>query len=162
MVEPKENGEEHGKGQRDEDVADAELPEPDDPAAAGGGLKRDAGGQLLQLDLLQAAKVDEAGEEDYGERGAVVLEEDANAVAEEAAGAERAARVGDDEDEQGDDDGEVKVGPVAEALEHLDAFLEVDAGDVEAENVAGEARHPAQPVARVGDGEDPVQDEGPS
>lgn len=44
----------------------------------------------------------------------------------------------------------------------MDALLEVDAGDVEAENVAGEAGDPAQPVAGVCDGEDPVEDEGPS
>lgn len=50
---------------------------------------------------------------------------------------------------------------VSQQGEDLDALLEVDEGDVEAEDVAGKAGDVAQPVARVGGGEDPVHDEGP-
>lgn len=39
--------------------------------------------------------------------------------------------------------------------------MEVDEGDVKAEDVTGKTSDVAQPVARVGDGEDPVHDEGP-
>lgn len=79
-----------------------------------------------------------------------------------AARAEHAAQVSDHEDEEGGDDGQVKVLALAEALEDLDALLEVDEGDVEAENVAGEAGDVAKKVAGVCDSEDPVEDEGPS
>lgn len=103
-----------------------------------------------------------AREKDERERSTIVLEENTDPVTEEAAGAELATNVGDDEDEEGDHDGEIEVGSMTEALEDLYALLEVDAGDIEAENVAGEAGDPAQPVAGVCDGEDPVEDEGPS
>lgn len=39
--------------------------------------------------------------------------------------------------------------------------MEINAGDIEAKNVAGEAGDVAQPVTRIGDGEDPVHDERP-
>lgn len=82
-------------------------------------------------------------------------------MAEQRALAELAAGVGDHEDEQRDGDGQVEGRVVAEALEHLHALLQVDEGDVEAEDVAGEPRHIPQPVARVGDGEHPVEHERP-
>lgn len=43
----------------------------------------------------------------------------------------------------------------------MDAFLEIDEGYVEAEDVAGEAGYVFEEVAGVGEGEDPVHDEGP-
>ena len=112
--------------------------------------------------MLHLAHVGEAGEEDDGQGGAVVLEEDAHGVLEQAALAELAADVGDGKDEQGHDDRQIKGLGVAEGLEDLDALLQVDEGDVKAKDVAGEAGHVAQPVARVGDGQDPMKDEGPS
>jgi hypothetical protein len=78
-------------------------------------------------------------------------------VPEQTALAEFTANVGDSKDEQGHDDGQVKRFSVAESLEDLDTLLQVDKGDVEAKNVAGEAGHVTQPVARVGDGKDPME-----
>lgn len=83
-------------------------------------------------------------------------------VLEEAAAAQHGAEVGSHEEQQRGHNGEVKGAAGAETLENLDAFLDVDEGDVEAEDVAGEAGDPAQPIARVCDGEDPVQYERPS
>ena len=91
MVKPKQNGEEHGKGQGGEDLGDAQLPETNEPAPATGGHEGNAGGQTLELYGIHAAHVDKAGEEDEGQRGAIVLEEEADGVAEEGAGAELAA-----------------------------------------------------------------------
>lgn len=45
--------------------------------------------------------------------------------------AELAADVGEGEDEKGDDDGQVEGLGVEERVEDLDAFLQVDEGDVE-------------------------------
>lgn len=39
VVEPEENGEQQGKGDGEEDVADGNVPEVDEPAAVGGGLE---------------------------------------------------------------------------------------------------------------------------
>ena len=41
----------------------------------------------------------------------------------------------------------------------MDSLLEVDEGDVKTKDVAGEAGDPAEPVARVGDGEETMEDE---
>lgn len=81
---------------------------------------------------------------------------------EQTARAQHAADIGDHEDEEGGDDAEVEFLVGAEALEHLDTLLEVDEGDVEAEDVTREAGDIAEEVAGVGDGKDPVEDEGPS
>lgn len=43
VVEPEENGEQQGKGDGEEDVADGNVPEVDEPAAVGGGLEGGAG-----------------------------------------------------------------------------------------------------------------------
>lgn len=94
VVEPEENGEQQGKGDGEEDVADGNVPEVDEPAAVGGGLKGGAGRQVLEVDVLHPAHVDEPGEEDEGEWRPVILEKDANRVLEESALAERAAEVG--------------------------------------------------------------------
>lgn len=133
-----------------------------EPAPVRGRHEGDACREDLQVDRLHPANVYEPREEDEGERGAVVLEEDAHVVVEEAAATEAGADVRDHEDEQRGDDRKVEWLGITQTLEDLDAFLEVDEGDVEAEDVAGEAGHVAQPVAGVCYREDPVEDEGPS
>ena len=131
------------------------------------------------MDVLEPAHVDETGEEDEGKWCSIILEEDADRMLKEGALAERAAEVGDYEDKESNNDGEVKGLIVAEGLEDLDPLLEVllcrqwtygrrstapthNEGDVKAKDVAGEPRHVAEPVARVGDGEHPVENQGPS
>ena len=59
------------------------MPEANQPRPPGGGLKGNARGQDLELDAGHTADVDEAGEEDEGQRRAVVLEEDADGLAEQ-------------------------------------------------------------------------------
>lgn len=103
----------------------------------------------------------EASKEDDRQGGSVVLDEGADIVVEQGALADGVGKVGDREDEHGGEDAQVERLRVAQQFEDLDALLEVDEGDVEAEDVAGEAGDVAEPVARVGDGEDPVHDEGP-
>jgi hypothetical protein len=162
VVEPEQDRQEDAKRKRQEDLGHAQVPRVHDPVSPARGHKRDARRKGLELDVLHASNVDEPGEEDEGQRRAVVLEEDADRVREEAARPEDAAEVGDHEDEEGGDDGEVEVLAAAEPLEDLDALLDVDEGDVEAEDVAGEAGDVVEEVTRVCDGEDPVEDEGPS
>lgn len=103
----------------------------------------------------------EPREKDDGQWRAVVLEKHPHVVVEQRAAAQLTADVGDEEDQHGGHDAEVEGLSVAQQGEDLDALLEVDEGDVEAEDVAGEAGDVAQPVARVGESEDPVHDKGP-
>lgn len=104
----------------------------------------------------------ETGEEDDGQRCTIVLEEHSQGVTEETAGANLAADVCNHEDKKSRNYGEVELLSSAKMFEDLDAFLKVDEGDVEAEDVAGEASHPSEPVAGVCYGEDPVKNERPS
>ncbi|KAJ8105878.1 hypothetical protein OPT61_g9914 [Boeremia exigua] len=136
VVEPEEDGEQDGEGDGQEDVADADVPEVDEPAAVGGGEEGLGCGQLEELDVRHLANVYEAGEEDDGEGCAVVFDELADVAREQR-------RLTDD------------------AAEDLDALLQIDEGHVEAEDVAGEARDIAEGVAGVGDGEHPVEDQRP-
>ena len=106
--------------------------------------------------------MDEAGEENEGKRSAIVLEEHAKSVREETAPAELAAEVGDHEDEQSSYDGEVEGLAAAETLENLDSLLKIDKGDVEAEDVAGEAGDIFEKVTRVGYCKYPVEDQRPA
>lgn len=133
----------------------------DEPAPVLGGEEGVARGQALKGDLLHPADVHKAGEEDDGQWCTIVLQKHPDVVVEERAFAQLTAGVGYEEDKHGGHDAQVEGLAVAEQGEHLDALLEVDEGDVEAEDVAGEAGDIAQPVARVGDGENPVHDEGP-
>lgn len=80
---------------------------------------------------------------------------------EQATRAQNTTEVGYHEDKEGSNDRQVKVLALAEALEDLYALLDIDAGDVETEDVAGEAGDVAKEVAGIRDSEDPMEDEGP-
>jgi hypothetical protein len=103
--------------------------------------------------------VNETSEEDNGQGRAIILQKDAKRVPKETAATDFTADICDHEDEQSCDDGQVEFLSSAKVLEDLDSFLEVDEGDVETEDVAGEACNPSKPVARVCYGEDPMKDE---
>jgi hypothetical protein len=78
-------------------------------------------------------------------------------VGEEATLPKLATYICDHENKESDDGREVKVGTGAEAVKDLNALLEVDEGDVEAEDVAWESSDPAEPIARVCDSQYPVK-----
>lgn len=163
MIKPKQNREKNSKRQSLKHLSNRKTPKLNKPAAISRRRsKGDTRRQSIDIDRGHATNMHEARKEDEGERRAVVTQKDADGVSKQGAVAHHARHVAKDEDEQGDDGGQVKGLAVAQAAEHLDALLQVDEGDVAAENVAGEARHPPQPVARVGHGQGPVEDEGPS
>lgn len=103
----------------------------------------------------------EAREEDDRQGRAIVLQKDADRMPEKGALPQLAAHVRDHEHEQRDHYGQVEGRRIAEDLEDLDPLLEIDEGDVEAEDIAGEPCDVLQPVTRIGDGQNPVEDEGP-
>lgn len=86
----------------------------------------------------------------------VIFDEYSNVVLEEGTGANDATKVTNHEHEKSHDNGEVECLAGSLPGEDLNALLEVNEGNVEAEDVAGEASHVFQAVTRVGDGEDPV------
>ena len=78
-------------------------------------------------------------------------------VLEERTVADETADIADCSDEEGNNDGEVETF-LALTSEDLDAFLQVDEGDVKTEDVTGEARYVAKCIGGVGDGEDGMHD----
>ena len=102
--------------------------------------------------------VDEAREEDDCEGSAVVFNKLADVSVEEFAFADDAAEVGAGRDEERDHDAEVGGcwGLVPLASKDLDAFLEVDERNIEAERITAKSRNVCEGVAGVGDGKDPV------
>ena len=110
------------------------------------------------------ADVYEASEEDDCQRRAVIFYEFSHVAVEESGFPDDAAEPGDAEDEEGDHDLQIGGGGTGEtplARKYLNAFLEVDEGDVEAEGIAAEAGDVGEGIAGVGDGEDPVHNQGP-
>lgn len=83
-------------------------------------------------------------------------------MSEETAGSEFTADVSHYKQQQRCDNREVESGVAAKTFQNLNAFLEIDEGYVEAKDVAGEPCDPAEPVARICDGKDPVQNQRPS
>lgn len=139
MVEVKQNGEQDSKGNSNKHIPDPDVPEMHKPVPVGRWGEGLARRQGLEVHIPHAPNVHEAREEDDRQRRPVILDEHADVVLEQGARADDAAQVADDEHEQGDDDGEVEGLGGTLAGEHLDAFLQVDEGDVEAEDVAREA-----------------------
>lgn len=139
VIKPEKNSQQQRKWNGQKHVGYSDIPEVDEPAPVLGGEEGGTRGKALEVNLLHPADVDEAGEEDDGQRGSVVLEEDPDVVVEERAGPKLAADVGDEEDQHGGHDAQVKGLLVAEQGEDLDSLLQVDEGDIEAEDVAWEA-----------------------
>ena len=83
-------------------------------------------------------------------------------MSEKGACAHDATNISTHEDEQGNDNGEVKVASVAETLEDLDALLKIDEGYIEAEDVAWETGNPFEPVTGVGNSKYNMENERPS
>lgn len=156
MVKPEENGQENSKRKSQENVACTHIPKVDKPTPARSRHKGDASRENIKLNLRHATNVDEAGKEDEGQGRAIIFEKDTQGMAKEAAGAKLTAGIGNHEDQEGGNDGEIKLGAIAQTLENLNTLLEVDEGDVKAKDVAREASDPTEPIARIGDGKNPV------
>ncbi len=107
-------------------------------------------------------KVDESSKEYDSQRRAIVFDELSDISLEKIAFANDTTPVAKAEYEQGDHDCNVCGSLPCQAplsREYLDALLEIDEGNVEAEDVAGEACDVGEAIASIGNGEDPVHDE---
>ena len=101
-------------------------------------------------------------EKDQGKGCTIVLEKDAYGVSKQTTRAKLTTDIGHHEDQKGGDNGEIERSFVAKTGENLDTFLEIDEGDIETEDVAREAGDPAEHVAGVCDGQDPMKNQRPS
>lgn len=161
MVKPEEDGQQYGEGYGQEDVRHADIPEIDEPVSIRSREEGSTCRQIVDLDALHPADVDEAREKYNGQRGAIVLDEDPDITMKQYAAPQSITSIGDGEDQDRRHRAQVEGLCVAKKREDLYTFLEVDPGDVEAKNVAGKTSDIFQPVARVGDSENPVQNERP-
>jgi hypothetical protein len=79
-----------------------------------------------------------AREKHHRQRCPVILEEDSDLMSKKTAISQLATDISNDEDQKCHHDGEVEGFFVTKEVEDLHSFFEVDAGYVEAEDVAGE------------------------
>lgn len=108
------------------------------------------------MNLCHATNVYKASEENKSQWCSVVFQENTNWVSKETARSKFTADVSHHKQQQRCDNRQVESTVASKTLYNLDAFLEIDEGYVEAKNVAGESCDPAEPVARICDGKDPV------
>lgn len=141
MIEIKQNCKQDCKRYRDEYIPNINIPKLNKPASISSREESRTCRQPLEFNGLHTAEMHEAGEKDDGKRGAVVFKEHAHRVSEERALPQLATRICNHENEQGHHDGQVERRVIAETLEHLDALLQVDERDVEAEDIARKSRH---------------------
>lgn len=98
----------------------------------------------------------ETGEKDDSQRHSIVLKDQPYVVLEQRARANHSTEIPKSKYQQGHHDGEVESFSGALVGQDLDAFLQINKRNVETENVAGEPRNVFQPVASIGNREDPM------
>ena len=101
----------------------------------------------------------ESGEEYDRQRRAVIFDELPHMALEESTSTNNTTCIADHQDQEGYHNCKISrciPGRTPLAGQHLDAFLQIDKGHVEAENVTGESSDVGQGVAGIGDGKDPV------
>lgn len=123
MIEPEKDGEENCKRQSCKYLANSQIPKVHRPRSVTSWHKRNAGREDLQMDILHTTNMNKSSEENECERGAIVLEKDTDGVSEQTAGAQNAAKIGDHEQQQGCDDGQIERAAIAKAFEYLNALL---------------------------------------
>jgi hypothetical protein len=95
------------------------------------------------------AIMDETGEENDGQRSAVVFNKYADTAVEESALSHPSTSIGESQHEQGNRDREERRFPSSLfplSGDYLNALLKIDEGGVEAEDVAGESGYIGQGV----------------
>lgn len=165
MIKVEEDRQENGERDREEDVADIDIPEMDEPASVGCREEGLAGGKGLNVDLSHMADVDEAREKHDRQRRAVILDELTDVSLEQAAVSENTAEIAAHEDEQSDHDAQIRrclAGHTPLPGQDLDAFLQVDKGNVESEYIARKPSDIGEAIAGICDGKDPVHYERPA
>lgn len=117
------------------------------------------------MHVPHVSNMDEAGEKDDCQRSTVILDEFSNRTFKQRAFANFTAEVGEHKDQKGNHDRKVRRSfPCYSPLpcQNLDAFLEIDKGNIKPEDIAGESCHISQCIARIRNGKDPVQDKRPA
>ena len=119
-------------------------------------------GECLDRDILYVAKVDEASKKDDRQGCAVVLNELPHISLEQLAFADDTTPIAETEHEQSNHNCNICGSLACQAplsRKYLYYLLEIDAGHIEAEDIAGETRDVGAAIASLGDGQNPVHDE---
>lgn len=117
------------------------------------------------MHIPHMANMDKPREKDNGQRRTVVLQESSNDSKEQSAIAEFSANIATHENEERDHDAQVGCRLPAKAplpSEDLNPFLQVDEGNVEAENVARKAGDIGKTITSIGYSQEPVHNQRPS
>ena len=161
VIEPKQYSQQDRERDGEKNIADTNLPETNEPASILGWEEGCTGRKRLDWHARHAPDVDEPGKEDNGQGRAIVFDELSHLPLEQIAIANRTANISSHENEKRKHDGD-EGGCISRQLplscQDLDSFLEVDEGHVESEDVAAEASHICQAVARVCDGKNPMHE----
>lgn len=156
MIEIEQNSQKYCEWNGDEDISDTDVPKINKPSSVYGRRERFTGGQHAQTYIRHLADMNEASEENYCQRCAVVLDEHSNIMLEQFARADNPAHVPNYKYQDWDHDGEVEVWTGALSSQNLDAFLQVYECNIETEDVAGKAGNIFNGITSVSDGEEPV------
>lgn len=109
--------------------------------------------------------VDKAGEEDDGQWRTVILDELSDVSVEQVAVANDTTEVCDSQDEQRHHHCQVRRAGsrhVPLSREDLNALLEINEGDIKAEDVTGETSDIGEAIASICGREDPMHNQGPN
>lgn len=165
MIKVEQDRQENGERDREEDVADIDIPEMDQPASVGCRAEGFARRKGLDVNLSHMADVDESREEHDRQRCAVILDELADVSLEQVAVSEHTADITAHEDEESNHDAQIRrrlTGHTPLSGQDLNALLQVDKGNVESEYIARKPSNVGETIASVRDGKDPVHYERPA
>lgn len=139
MVEVKQDRQQNRKRNGKEDIPHVKIPEMHQPVSTQGRVERSARGQRREVYVFHVADMDEAREEDDGQRSAIVLEEFPNNPLKETAISKLPTDPTGHENEERNHDAQVGrrlsyLAPLSG--QDLDSLLEINESNVEPEDVA--------------------------
>lgn len=142
MIEVEENSEKQCEWDSKEDIANIDIPESHQPGTIQSRKEGLTGRKCSHINISHVTNVNEASEEDDGQRGAIVLEELPNESFEEVAVAQFSADPCTHQDKQRNHNGQVcrcfsHRPPLSS--EYLNTFLEVDTSNVKTKDIARES-----------------------
>lgn len=108
VIKVKENSKQNGERNSNKDIRDTNIPKMHKPPPIRRREKRPTRRQRTKLNIPHSPNMHESSKEDHSQRRAIILDEDANVVLEERRAADDAAEIAYDENEEGNDDGEVE------------------------------------------------------
>jgi hypothetical protein len=142
-----------------EDISNTDIPETDQPGTIKCGEESFASRKGSNIHVFHLTDVDEASEEDDGQRSAIVLEEFSNESPEQIAVPQFTTNPCSHENKKRNHDAQIGRGFSYRAPlsgENLNALLEIDASNIEPEDVTRKPRNVLKTVAGISYGQNPM------